>query len=397
MSHKKRVFYLISLIIFFAILGLLVSSRVFESSTTGFAVVPGEYCGDGTQKGSCSVSKPYLCDNNGDLVASCGSCGCPFGYTCDATTGLCSGAGSCGAGGGSCQNSCDQGQIEFLPLTSTCNIEENKDGKINLADSKDLFMDITLKNLNSAVTLSNIAVNAYIAGTDVKDGFSLLSLDPSVEFKQTIRLSIPQNIDLSKDYILKIEVAFEDKKLRAEYVSQVVGGGYIFVAKDTAITQGRLVPVGQDLLAGFEIVNKRCCIQNTNSIKAIRFIDYCSNYGICSGTSKPLYCEKGLLIENCGACGCPDGYVCSELGSCVNAVSAQEINKFYLQTKITSDESPLVGYSVKKFSRLAKEVQEPVVQVAPNLVAVTIADVNLNISRENITQKPKISININGL
>ncbi len=395
MGHQKRVFYLIAFIIFFAILGLLVSSRVFESSPTGFAVVPGEFCGDGTQRDTCSVSKPYICQA-GELVASCSSCGCPFGYTCDATTGLCSGAGSCGAGGGSCQNSCDQGQIEFLPLTSTCNIEENKAGKINLANSKDLFIDVTLKNLNSAVTLSNIAVNAYIIGENIKDGFSLLSLDPGVEFKQTIKISIPPNIDLSKQYVLIIEVTFEDKKISAEYVSQIVGGGYVFIAKDTSITQGRLVPVGGDLLAGFEIINKKCCIKNTNSVKATRFIDYCSNYGICSEASKPLYCEKGLLIENCGSCGCPDGYVCSELGLCANAVSLEEIKKFYSQTQITSDESPLVGYSVKKFSRLAKEVQEPVVQVAPNLVAVSIADVNLNISRENITQKPVISINING-
>ena len=396
MSYQKRVIYFVFAIIFFGILGLLVSSKVFDYGPTGFAVVQGEFCGDGTQKDTCSVSKPYLCQDGG-LIASCGACGCPFGYTCDGDTGLCNGAGSCQAGGGSCQNSCDDGQIEFLSLTSTCNIEENKDGKINLANSKNLFIDVNLKNLNSAITLSDIAVNAYIVGTDVKDGFSLLSLDPNVDFKQTIQLSIPSNIDLSKEYVLRIEITFKDSKLSAEYVSQVAGGGYIFVAKDTSITQGRLIPVGQDLLAGFEIVNNKCCIQNTNFIKATRFIDYCSSYGVCSETSKPLYCERGLLVENCGACGCTDGYVCSDLGSCVNAVSADEINKFYLQTKITDEESPLIGYSVKKFSRLAKEVQEPVVTVTPNLVNITIADVNLNLSRQDTTQKPIMSININGL
>lgn len=397
MGYKKKVVYLVLSMVFFALLGFLVSSKIFDNSPIGFAVVAGEFCDDGTQKGACSVSKPYFCDDALELVASCGVCSCPFGYNCGSDGGLCSGAGSCEAGGGACVDFCALGDIEFLPLTSTCNIAENRDGRISIGDSKKLSIEVTLKNLNSLASLSDISVNAYIVDTEVKSGFSLLLLDPDRELKQTIDLVMPQDLDLSKEYTLKIDIAFKDKKISAEYTSAVIGSGYVFVAKDTSITSGRLLPVGQDLLAGVEIVSKKCCIQNINSVKAQRFIDYCSSYGVCSTTTKPLYCEKGLLIENCQACGCQDGYTCSELGLCVSSVSVEEINKFYSQTQITTDESPLVGYSVKKFSRLAKEVEEPKVSIAPNLVNVQIADVDLEIKRENITLKPTIFIDINGV
>lgn len=397
LNYKKRVFYLASFMVFFVILGVLVSSKIFEGPPTGFAVVGGEFCSDGTPKGACSVSRPYFCNDALELVATCGVCSCPFGYNCEAGSGLCNGAGSCEAGGGACVDVCAGGDIEFLALTSTCNIAENKEGRISIGDSKKLFIEVTLKNLNSLASLSDISVNAYIVGTDVNNGFSLLLLDAERELKQTVELAIPEDLDLSKEYTLKIDIAFKDKKVSAEYTSQIVGGGYVFVAKDTSITSGRLVLVGQDLLAGVEIVSKKCCIQNINSVKAQRFIDYCSNYGVCSDTTKPLYCEKGLLVENCQACGCQDGYSCSETGLCVSSVSLEEINKFYSQTQITPDESALVGYSVKKFSRVAKEVEEPRVSIAPNLVNVQIADVGLLLKRENVTQKPTILIDISGV
>jgi len=39
-------------------------------------------CFDGTPYDSCSYTKPYFCDLNGNLLENCSFCGCPSGYAC---------------------------------------------------------------------------------------------------------------------------------------------------------------------------------------------------------------------------------------------------------------------------------------------------------------------------
>ncbi len=41
-------------------------------------------------------------------------------------------------------------------------------------------------------------------------------------------------------------------------------------------------------------------------------------YGQCS-SQQPHICSDGLLIDDCGTCGCPSGYVCQQDGSCIES------------------------------------------------------------------------------
>lgn len=45
-------------------------------------------CNDGTAYNSCSINKPFYC-NNGNLIENCDLCGCPLGQTCNVTSNNC--------------------------------------------------------------------------------------------------------------------------------------------------------------------------------------------------------------------------------------------------------------------------------------------------------------------
>ena len=63
---------------------------------------------------------------------------------------------------------------------------------------------------------------------------------------------------------------------------------------------------------------------NTNNVKAeidvseCNLEPYCNDgtkYSSCS-IDKPLFCDKGKLINNCSTCGCSEGEECQEDSSC---------------------------------------------------------------------------------
>ncbi|AJF60744.1 MAG: hypothetical protein QT03_C0001G1265 [archaeon GW2011_AR10] len=77
--------------------GILESNCSVCGCTQGFAcnisgacspIVPSLYCSNGTRLNSCSVLKPKYCNSSGELVDNCASCGCPDNYSCQ-QNGLC--------------------------------------------------------------------------------------------------------------------------------------------------------------------------------------------------------------------------------------------------------------------------------------------------------------------
>ncbi len=62
-----KVFYLVFLILFFALLAFLLFS---------IPKIPKNSCGDGTSYNSCSTNQPYFCDR-GTLIEKASLCGCP--------------------------------------------------------------------------------------------------------------------------------------------------------------------------------------------------------------------------------------------------------------------------------------------------------------------------------
>ncbi|MBI2670797.1 hypothetical protein HYX18_02375 [Candidatus Woesearchaeota archaeon] len=380
---EKRVLYIF---IFVLILGA-VSAFNIDLKSVGNAILNIQSCSDGTEYGKCSVNKEFFCDN-GTLKSDCGLCGCGDGFNC--LNNQCVLAESCEQGNGICNNQCEEGYIELQPLTSSCNIEENNNGNIDISNSVEIKINSYLKNANKFRILENIYVNAFIQDTEIQDGYTLLVLYPEQEYSETLSLLIPENIDRGRTYILDTQVSYSDIILNQQYELSASGGRFSFVIKNVTFANNQKVRLGDDLIANFEIINRKCCIKSVSKID--RFYGYCSYEEQCSD-SKPLICRKGILIEDCASCGCQENYFCSINGKCTIKISGEEIKKFYDLNNIDQNEQAIVGSFVREFSRIPKSPETTKIKIEESKLKVEIE--NVKVEGSIIDKKPQININLN--
>ena len=120
---RKNIVYIV---IFLVLVGITIAVRF---PTVGNAILAKDFCEDGTEYGACSVDLPYLCQD-GNLIENCDVCGCPGGLEC--SNEQCVNTNTCENGEGICNNECEIYEIEYQPLTYSCNINENTFGNINV-------------------------------------------------------------------------------------------------------------------------------------------------------------------------------------------------------------------------------------------------------------------------
>jgi hypothetical protein len=379
---EKRV-----LIVFIFVL-LIGSVAVFNVNlkSIGYAILNVATCQDGTAYGQCSGNNGLYCDN-GNLANNCSVCGCSNGFIC--SNNECLQANSCSDGNGICSNECNDGSIEYSPLTSSCNLEENNNGNIDITNSKQILINSYLKNANNFRIIEKINVNFYIQDTDIKEGYTLLALNPLEEYKQTIKLNLPDNLDRTKTYTLHTQVVYSDKTLSQDYSLSVNGGSFSLIINNATFANNQMITLGDDLLTNFEIINNKCCVKNSANIK--RFFGYCSINNQCSD-NKPLTCKNGLVIEDCTTCGCNNNYNCGNDGRCTLKISSEETQKFYDLNNININEQNIIGNFVRDFSRIPKSTEKPVVTISNNQLNVSIA--NITLEGKIINQSPEININL---
>lgn len=73
LDEKK---YLVITLFVVVILFISIIVGVFSKAETTDQI----FCGDGTEYNSCSLTKPYFCSENGNLIDLASSCGCPDGF-----------------------------------------------------------------------------------------------------------------------------------------------------------------------------------------------------------------------------------------------------------------------------------------------------------------------------
>lgn len=351
-------------------------------------VINQDVCSDGTPYGQCSINKEFYCDS-GNLISNCGLCGCGDGFNCE--NNQCLQSTSCEQGNGFCNNECDEGYIEYLPQTNTCNYDENNNGNIDISNSKEIRINIYLKNVNQFRILENINVNVWIEDTEIKDGFTLLILDPEQEHKQTLKLEITDTLDKTKSYLLHTQVIYSDKTLSQDYSLSVTGGRFSLIIKNVIFSNEQKIVLGDDLITNFEIVNKKCCIKNKAKVE--RFYGYCGEEEKCNN-KKPLICRNNILVEDCSKCGCEDNFDCDVTGKCVSKITSEEINKFYNLNNIDINEQSVIGDFIKDFSRIPRSPEIPKVEIKDNKLNVKIEDVNLT-GKLDENKKPIINIDLN--
>jgi hypothetical protein len=378
---EKRV-----LIIFILVL-LIGSVAAFNINlkSIGYAILNVATCQDGTAYEQCSSNGLY-CDN-GTLINNCAVCGCSNGFIC--SNNECTQANSCSSGNGICSNECNDGSIEYNPLTYSCNLEENNNGNIDITNSKQILIISSLKNSNNFRIINNINVNFYIQDTDIKDGYTLLALNPLEEYKQTVKLNLPDNLDRTRNYTLHTQVAYSDKILSQDYSLAVSGGSFSLVINNATFANNQMIILGDDLLTNFEVINNKCCVKNSANVE--RFFGYCSINDQCSDT-KPFTCKNGLVTEDCTKCGCNNNYNCGSDGICTLKISSEETKKFYDLNNINTNEQSIIGNFVRDFSRIPKSSEKPIVTISENQLNVSIA--NITLEGKVINQSPEININL---
>ena len=379
---KKKVWIIFAFVI---VMGSVAAFNI-NFDLVGRAVSLTDTCSDGTPYGQCSKNKEFYC-SNGEIISDCGLCGCGDGYAC--IDNQCQQSQTCQEGNGFCSNQCDSGYAEFTPLTGTCNLEENNNGNIDISNSKEIIVDSFLKNNNPYRILENIHVNVFIEGTEIKGGYTLLILNPNEEYSQRLHLIISDYLDKTKAYKLRTQVSYRDKTLSQDYSISATDQGFSFVLQNVTFSENQQINLGDNLMVNFEIINRKCCISNINKVD--RFFGYCSNEGQCSD-KKPLTCQEGILIEDCTKCDCSENYTCSSDKKCIYKVSSEELNKFYSQNNINTNEQAIIGDFIKDFSRIPMSTAKPELSISDNNITVRIEDVKLVGGLVNKT--PQINIDL---
>ncbi|MEK6973977.1 MAG: hypothetical protein AABW41_01950 [Nanoarchaeota archaeon] len=383
---EKKVLYVF---IFVLILGAVSAFNINLKTVrlAGNAILDINTCNDGTEFGKCSEKKEFFCES-GNLISNCDLCGCGDGFACKENR--CVFTDICEEGNGQCLNQCSDGYSELYQLTGTCNKAENENGTIDIANTKGLLINTYLKNSNQFRALENVYVNVFVENTEIKNGYTLLVLYPNQEHLETLKLVLPENIDKSNAYVLNTQVSYSDKTLNQKYEISSAGKGFSFIIKEVVFADNQKVRLGDDLIANFEIVNKKCCIKTQQKVD--RFYGYCSYESLCAN-QKPLVCKRSILVEDCSTCGCPEDYNCNINGKCITKVSSEEIQKFYDLVNIEPSEQAIVGNFIRDYSRIPKSIEKPEVKIEDNKVRVQIE--NVRVEGLFIDNKPSININLN--
>src|SRR3989344_925895 len=387
--------YIFTLILLILIIFSLSNSSGFISS---LAILGN--CKDSTLNNKCSTEKPFFCQNS-ELIRNCSLCGCSPCYLCDSSTNLCELADYCEQAQGTCEASCDSPLIELTLLTESCNAGEMINNNINPA-GKSLKLQVELENTNEFAPLTDISTIAYIEGlTEAGDGFFLDTIEPLNKFEKDLLLNLPENFDKTKNYKLIFIIAYQDKQQTKEYNINFQGDYFVYTIKDVTFLSDNTnyIELTEDLKYSVKIINRKCCLKPSIKTNSESFLGYCDNkvpYNKCS-TEKPLYCNNGLLVEECSKCGCPNNFICNKDKKCEYIVIDQEIQKFYNTIKADSNDKPILKFLGYKLARVAKSPITPeyiIVDKELNQIKVKTNDVDLKISKTDTT--PKIEAEING-
>src|SRR3989344_3568338 len=375
--------------VFLVLIGITIA---FRFPTVGNAILDKDFCEDGSEYGACSVDLPYLCQD-GSLVENCDVCGCPGGLEC--SNGQCINTFMCETGEGSCSNECEIYDIEYQPLTFSCNINENTFGNINVEGSKKVYVNVEVQN-NNNFKVNNLDVKASIDfdGSKAEDGFTLKSVETGIDYKETLTLNIPDNIDVSKDYSLIISYNYDGGNLEQEYSVSLTGTSGSVTIRNVNIEQGKLIRLG-DLYVGSEIINKKCCVKKAKEeISNDRFFGYCGDVenGKCDN-SKPLFCKDGSLIDNCNECGCLEGYKCNIDGKCSVNEHETRADSFIIGSGLQVEDSVITNFVVDKFSQITVIEEKPILVIGKQEVNLSIRNNILN-AKVDKDKKPFINISL---
>lgn len=280
-------------------------------------------CDDNTIYSECSSIKPIYCEN-GNLIDKCSSCGCPAGQQCQA------------------DESC---------VTPTFSVSLSVD-----PSSGNAPLDIELTAQVSGIDTGPANYIFYCdrsdAGTDVMPGYN-----NRIDYVFTSSYTDVCNYPSEGTYTAKVIVergglTTEDRVTINVATLQCTSGSCCDTSTNTFrpstyqcqnnVNVEYGCPWGSDLGddVGIKYQDRYCSGISANCDGSLQWDDWsvyddctsneaCSE-GVCTAlicadgtsynqcsTNQPLYCQNGILINNCSTCGCSSGQQCQADESCI--------------------------------------------------------------------------------
>lgn len=294
-------------------------------------------CTDGTLYGQCSTTKPLFCDN-GSLFNNCSICGCPDGQKCQAD--------------GSCISSITGDLVLYVPFENDAKdysgyghhgtiygatFVEGKVGNALLFDGIDDYVDMG-ESTDFNIDLNNFSIQFWFKTEHTKEecilGRDIIYINFMGDDRIRIRWGggatidgyggdIDQYADATVPYVLN------DNNWHHFLASFLYNGsdniGKFYIDGDIRKTT---LTYATDNIGDLEI-GRAGGTQYFNGIidevriyrEALTPILACSdgtNYNECSDT-KPKYCDRDSLVNNCSVCGCPEEQICLTNGGCTTS------------------------------------------------------------------------------
>lgn len=106
--------------------------------------------------------------------------------------------------------------------------------------------------------VDNVRVKAWIGGYehgDVRDTSDIFEVEPGVEYKKTLRLEMPGDMDANDDYTLHVEIYDDDREIREEYVLRVQEKRHLLSIQDVIFNPGLEVKADHLLISTVRVEN----------------------------------------------------------------------------------------------------------------------------------------------
>ena len=313
-------------------------------------------CGDGTAIGSCSLEKPFHCDLDGVKRPDAGTCGCPAGWkvssidskqcqpigggsgavlcadgtlagACSSSKPVyCSSAGllvdnatKCGCPAGWKQSAADASQCVPSAGPDSCS-DGTATGQCSFA--KPLYCDSGL--LEPAVASCGCPANFVAQGdqcvpagpvtsfSTCSDGTSVNSCSSAKPLRCSSTAELLERADLcgcpsgwkasAKGTATCIPVGSADSCIDGTFPGACSSSRPLYC--DNGLLEARAGFCGCPAGWKESLTSPGQCVQ----ISGAGACEDGTLFDACSAGSKPLLCSGGLLVERAGVCGCPSGF-----------------------------------------------------------------------------------------
>jgi len=186
------------------------------------------------------------------------------------------------------------------------NLADNRVLDIERGENLDLTVVIEAANSINGGSLDDVRIKAEIEGYeygDIEDRTSIFEVEEGLTYYKRLSLAIPEDIDASETYTLRVEVSDKDNEEVWEFTLHVDEQRHKLNIYDIIVRPGTSVESGRPLFVDVRVENLGS--KKENDIKVTAAIPEL-------GVSDSRYIDELVPVEGCSAFDCDDNEETSE-------------------------------------------------------------------------------------